>query len=129
MRDSDAPDDEVETRFLNAAIGCAYYFKDASFSEEEEWRLVSPRIDIRELYFRSGKSMMLPYYKLKFPEISSEVPIAHVVVGPCPHVELARSSIQMLLMREHIGVVSLVPLGIPSVMPQVLSSKIPYRHW
>jgi hypothetical protein len=42
------------------------FFKDASFREEDEWRLVSPTIYYHDenLNFRKGRSMITPYYAL-----------------------------------------------------------------
>ncbi|HKM82127.1 MAG TPA: DUF2971 domain-containing protein, partial [Candidatus Acidoferrum sp.] len=43
---------------------CGVFFKEPSFAEEKEWRLVSPTIMFHNerLEFRSGRSMITPYY-------------------------------------------------------------------
>ncbi|HEV2189089.1 MAG TPA: DUF2971 domain-containing protein [Stellaceae bacterium] len=99
------------------------FFKDSTFSEEKEWRLVSPVIMFRDerMNFRRGKSMVTPFYKLPILHESS-LPIHHAVVGPCPNMELAKSAVTMLLMQHG----SHGPLY---GRPITFGSKIPFRNW
>jgi hypothetical protein len=114
-------------QFGAAIIKHGSFFKDPSFVDEEEWRLISESISARELDFRAGKSMIIPYCKImKFHGPSDDTPIDHVIVGPCPHMDLAIQSVVMLLIREKIGKQSFSP---PGVMPTVKGSIIPYRDW
>jgi hypothetical protein len=93
--------------------------KDASFAEEQEWRLVRVPSSFEEgkLQFREGRSMLIPYYQHSFPNDGGSVPIEELVVGPTPHPELAREAAQALLTTH----------GLPSAI--VRSSSIPYRTW
>jgi hypothetical protein len=102
---------------------CGGFFKDISFEEEREWRLVSSTImyDDDQLGFRMGNSTVVPFYKL--PILSQGIlPIQHIIVGPCPHMELAKSAITSLLMRHGNG----GPLQGRSI---AWESKIPFRNW
>jgi hypothetical protein len=99
------------------------FFKDESFAEEKEWRLVSGTVDFRhdKLKFRTGRSMIILYYAI--PIIKNEnIPIEDVFVGPCPHMTLATSAATSLLMQNGLR----GPLhGRQIVFP----SKIPFRNW
>ena len=102
---------------------CGAFFKDSSFAEEHEWRLVSPTIDFRHdrLSFRTGRSMITPYYKLPIRH-DGQLPISHVIVGPCPHPDLAKSAVTALLMQRGLH----GPLQGQQI---VVGSKIPFRNW
>ncbi len=98
------------------------FFKDQKFDEEKEWRLVSPVLTFREaLYFRPGRSMITPYYKISIGNKGS-LPITRVVVAPCPHMQLATSALNMLLMKHGMR-------GPMSGQQIVFASKIPLRNW
>jgi hypothetical protein len=102
---------------------CGAFFKDSSFSEEKEWRLVSPTVDFwhERLRFRPGRSMLTPYYAV--PVAEGEAPLVrHIVVGPCPHMELAKSAVEALLMKHGLR----GPLQGHRV---ALGSSVPFRNW
>jgi hypothetical protein len=102
---------------------CGGFFKDASFKEEQEWRIISPTILFNDerLGFRTGKSTIVPYYRLSIL-CEGVLPIRHVIVGPCPHMELARSAVTALMMSSG----DRRPLDRLEV---ALPSKIPFRNW
>jgi hypothetical protein len=103
---------------------CGVFFKDSSFEEEKEWRLVSPTIFYHDsrLQFRPRNSMITPYYGLPITSDGGPLPIQYVVVGPCPHMELAASAATSLLMRH--GLTG--PLHGQRV---AIESAIPFRNW
>ena len=104
-------------------FACGGLFKDASFEAEQEWRLISPTILYHDenIRFRSGPSMVTPYYRLSIMH-EGQLPISHVVVGPCPHRELAKSAVTALLMQRGMR----GPLNGQQI---VLTSNIPFRNW
>jgi hypothetical protein len=111
----------IGSAFERALIECGAFFKDISFKEEQEWRLITaPRHFNEEAFrFREGKSMLTPYCALKIRSGGSwENKIAGVTVGPCPHPKSARTAVAGLLMKV---------IGHPP--PPVTVSKIPYRSW
>jgi hypothetical protein len=112
--------------FARSVIACGAFFKDSSFSAENEWRLVSKPVDVSDFKFRTGKSLILPYYTIEFPPSKLDTPIVHVIVGPCPHLDLAVSAVELLLLREEIAVWN---VGLPSARAWVYRSEIPYRDW
>ena len=99
------------------------FFKDSSFREEKEWRLVSPVIMFRDerTDFRRGRSMVTPFYKLPILH-EDNLPIRHVIIGPCPNMELAKSAVTMLLMQHG----NHGPLYGQRIS---FGSKIPFRNW
>jgi hypothetical protein len=89
------------------------FFKDPSFEEEQEWRLVSAfPADLR---FRKGKSMIIPYTSLDI-SAGENLCIRHARVGPCPHMTLSTQSAQIMLAHNNINVL-------------VDRSAIPFRDW
>jgi hypothetical protein len=101
---------------------CGVFFKDVSFVEEQEWRLVSPTIMFHDkrLKFRPGNSTITPYLALDLSE--GAFPIIYVVVGPCPHMELSKSAVTSLLMQRG-------NRGPLSAQPIAFASAIPFRNW
>jgi hypothetical protein len=104
--------DAFRTRFaLPAAV-----FKDPSFSEEREWRLVSPQLpsDHANWGFRPHKGMLVPYFDINLRD--EPPPFGPIIVGPNPHQHLASNALLVLLSR----------LGIRN-WKAVELSQIPYR--
>jgi hypothetical protein len=102
---------------------CGAFFKDAMFCEEKEWRLLSPTVTFRDdqLKFRVGRSTILPYYALPI-STDGELPIQHIFIAPCPHIDLAKSAVTALLMRHGM----LGPLRGQQI---AFGSRIPFRNW
>jgi hypothetical protein len=102
-------------------LNLAPKFKDPSFHEEEEWRLIAIAGPAwpREVKFREGKSMIVPYieFKLTDKKKGMPLPIKEIMVGPTSHFDLSMLSVHQLLVDKHIG------------SCQVVTSKIPYRAW
>jgi hypothetical protein len=103
-------------------------FKDASFAEESEWRLISRPLSctVPQYAYRPGKSTVTPYYR--FPLAQDEVghlKLKEIVVGPSPHPNLAERSVHSLLVKHdlHDGA-----LGEGEGVPVRLST-VPYRNW
>ena len=87
----------------------ASIFKHPSFFEEQEWRLVSvvdpDKINFlcKQVDFREGESMIVPYFKIKLPE-ETESLIKKVIVGPTPHKDLSIASVKGLLTHKKIKI-------------------------
>jgi hypothetical protein len=116
----------VAAAFERALIECGAFFKDSAFFEEDEWRLVTPVVTYRDglFRFRSGKSMLVPYYVLDVSEGSWRDKILEVVVGPAPHPEPSAVAVAGLLIKN--GVTS---DGLIRNQQAVRPSHIPYRSW
>ena len=89
------------------------FFKHPSFKKEKEWRLVCALPT--DLRFRKGKSMIIPYTLLDI-STGENLCIRHAFVGPCPHKELSKQSLEWLLATNNI-------------LTTVNSSSIPLRDW
>jgi hypothetical protein len=102
---------------------CGVFFKDVSFWDEKEWRLISSTVLYYndKIRFRSGRSMLTPYYALPIKN-DDQLPIAFVVVGPCPHMELSKSAVTALLMRHG----NRAPLQGSQI---AFGSTVPFRDW
>jgi hypothetical protein len=99
------------------------FFKDSSFADEQEWRLVSSPILYNDdrLRFRTGSSMITPFYALSITH-EEGLPIRKITVGPCPHMEQSIFAVTSLLMRHGIK----GPLNGQQV---AFASAIPFRNW
>jgi Protein of unknown function (DUF2971) len=94
--------------------------KDKAFREEAEWRFalhLNRDIAHSDLEFRAGRSMITPYFKVPLEWEGQPIDIEEIIVGPCPHRDDAKKSVQMMLKKEGISGVEVIP------------SKIPYRNW
>lgn len=129
-----------ERMFSTLMSAFAWAYKHDSFSEEREWRLslsgfpialprpkfeLQPAIRriLREpmepvpgLFFRPGKSMLIPYREIDFREVDRNF-IRKITVGPTPHQELSMRPVEGLL-RSH---------GYTNC--EITTSLVPYRHW
>lgn len=92
--------------------------KSSSFAEEREWRLVSRPMSVTQVHLREGRSMLVPYAKLKLTG-GPNVYLSSVTVGPTPHMSLSIASTAMLLRRN----------GVNDAESRVTGSKILYRNW
>jgi hypothetical protein len=97
-------------------------FKHASFSEEEEVRLVSKIVDFMDekIEFRYGKSTLIPYLKfaLVIKKIQNTVPlITKIYVGPTPDKNLAKLAVTNLLCKHKIN----------SAVVEL--SEVPFKNW
>jgi hypothetical protein len=106
---------EWETEFLVVWDGLisklAPMVKDPSFKNENEYRVVHELVvdEIPEMKFMQRKTMMSRHLPLRFPlgggMVRCKLPIAKVLVGPCPHREITRISVDTLLRKMgYVGV-------------------------
>lgn len=90
--------------------------KSAAFMEEREWRLISTTpLQNRQLKFRPGASMIIPYHEFDLGKETANY-ISSVTLGPTPHQELAKAATNAVLSCSHANV-------------RVTCSKIPFRNW
>ena len=91
--------------------------KHPAFAEEREWR-ITREVDLEEATkFRTGKSMLIPYGELIFQDENHNTPIVEIVVGPTPHMELSKRSLERLLISRDMAHVPIV------------ESSVPFRNW
>jgi hypothetical protein len=93
--------------------------KHKSFSEEKEWRIISrPLMCMRKRFsFRSGNSMLIPYYRVPIGHSDQPLKLDEVVVGPTPHIEQSCRAVQSFLVSQELEKVPVEP------------SAVPYRNW
>jgi Protein of unknown function (DUF2971) len=114
---------DASSHFERMLIKYGILFKDVSFKEEDEWRLVTDITGYHDerFCFRPGKSMLIPYYKIPLRQQNIwRDEILSVTVGPCPHPDLAKVAIDGLVFKH--GLTD----GENSI---VKKSRIPYRSW
>lgn len=93
--------------------------KHKSFSEEREWRIIS-----RPLFyghsrfdFRTGGSMLIPYFRMPLASNQRPFRIEEIVIGPAPYPAQSSRSIHGLLMKYDVG------------WKTIKNSQVPYRNW
>ena len=120
----------LASAFEKALIKLGAFFKDAAFSEEDEWRIVTDVKFYKEksFGFRAGKSMLVPFYKLDVMAKSWKNKITDVMIGPCPHPDLSRDAIAGLFINQWVTTDGWASTVV-SQHPEVRISKIPYRSW
>jgi hypothetical protein len=96
----------------------AMMLKDSSFEEEREWRLISMPKMVKELEFRQGTSMLVPFFKFALDK-RRDAYLDSVRVGPTPHREQAANAVRMLLQK--------LDLSAPDDM--VTETRVPFRNW
>jgi len=109
--------DCVFKAYIEKVIKISSVFKSDSFSEESEWRLFHFRkkdSDLKDIKYRSGKSMIIPYIKFCIEDKYKSTPINEIIVGPCPHQVISKKSANMILKSYNIK-------------SSVSESKIPFR--
>jgi hypothetical protein len=107
--------DSVGSHFAERLLKHAQSFKHQAFSEEREWRLISPPIgdDDPSGGYRLGQHTLIPYCRVTVAT-SDECAIRGTWLGPTPHSKLAEHSAFSFL--RHYG-----------INPEVHGSKIPFR--
>lgn len=116
--DLDDPEktEHVTSNFSAKFAGLAPIIKNKKFSEEQEWRLISKwGISAEFLEFRPGIATITPYYDFHLGSSPNEY-FRKIVIGPCPHPELAESALRMLLRKHELSRV------------RIIQSEIPYRN-
>lgn len=96
--------------------------KHHTFKGEDEWRLISPIYESYKeapIFYRCGKSMMVPYLLFKLETDKSLCGIRKVVIGPGPNMELSCRSVLMFLAKY----------GVKQEPISTRPSRIPYRDW
>lgn len=91
--------------------------KHRAFKEEKEWRLISqyyPKYTVREIKFREGASMIVPYIELPLGE--SNPKFERIILGPSPHQNLSMQALSMYLSNR-------------GVCNNTENCSIPYREW
>jgi hypothetical protein len=84
---------EAVAKLSNAIVDFAPICKDRAFSNENEWRLISPRFDdwAMKFEYRVGRSFLVPY--IEFPLHGAEFDdIPGVETGPGPNTNLAQNA-------------------------------------
>jgi hypothetical protein len=90
------------------------------FKAEAEWRIVlvwggSDSSDA--IRFRRIRSFIGPYVCIPLQLDDHPIEIDRVIIGPTPHEEQAKQSVEMLLRRQRVK------------FREVVNSKVPYRNW
>lgn len=113
---------QLKGYFDRTLITYGAFLKHSSFSEEQEWRLVTSitRYDDEKFCFRAGKSLLIPYYKIPLRQESWKDEIGAVTIGPCPHPEISQIAVDGLLLKHGIS---------DGTNLLATPSTIPYRNW
>lgn len=107
--------DKIELLYYINILDISSQTKDESFEDEDEYRIVRQfRSD--KIMYREGTSMIVPYIEESLLDEDGRLPISKIIVGPSPHPELSKRSVNRLLKSCGYDI-------------EVELSKIPYRLW
>jgi len=119
IREIEAQQTDSESKsFLFARYAAT--LKHEKFHLEKEWRIVLTHrgADVpNSACFRRANSMIVPYVRIPLAWSGQPVEIDRIVVGPTPHKEKAKESIEMLLKSNHVK------------FSEVVNSRVPFRNW
>lgn len=129
------PDDDNYYHWHNGGnlvpylVRLAPIFKDGSFSDEKEWRIISRALSCREdgYNYRIGKSMLIPYLELSIEspeELQNEKRYREIVVGPTPNQKQSQNAVISLLAKKGLAN-DMAPGGAVHVNPSI----VPFRAW
>ncbi len=109
----------VFSKCENAILRIAALFKNSTFREEAEWRVVSPIVTNyvhSDIYYRPGRSTLIPYKLFSLARTGqTKLGLEHVFIGPTPHMSLSMNSLVQLLSRNRIS-------------PMIENSLVPHRE-
>jgi hypothetical protein len=91
---------QLEDPILTAAA----LVKNPAFSEEQEWRVVSPSLSnyvVPPIHYRAGASMLVPYLEFELPKDSAGLTqMTDLWIGPTPTMNLSMRSLGMYLRKR-----------------------------
>lgn len=121
--------DNVVKFFKGKLLKLAPTFKNNSFSEEKEWRLVG-LIGTSNLDFRAGNSMLIPYTTVNLGEKKDLLNLLNqIVIGHTPNVELAKEATKSFLYSSTFQKID-YPIKKTSMFDiRIIGSSIPFRNW
>jgi hypothetical protein len=117
--ETDKVRDGVSWQFVRYLAGYAPLLKHASFAEEREWRLISQPMPVNhsQMAYRSGRSMLIPYFRLRLCRADEPLDVSRVTVGPTPHPRQAMAAVSNVFSKHK---VTGWAIGVTST---------PYRNW
>jgi hypothetical protein len=94
-------------------------FKHPSFSDEREWRLISPPIgpSHKRVKYREGSSTVVPYYEFELPTDGDVLQVSTLIAGPTPLPNLSGPALTNLCFKYRLA------------WKNTRASLIPYRNW
>lgn len=101
--------------YLFDLLRVAAAIKHPSFKEECEWRLISGRLDAKDMSLRQGRHTLIPYHELALHHFE-DVPLT-VTVGATQHPDLAVEAVVSLMQKEGLA------------WKAVNKAKSTYRDW
>ena len=120
IKESTQNEKDMISDFLISLVRIAPVFKHHSFYEEKEWRLISQpmSIDHPQVFYRQGRSTIIPSFNFKLIENDEQLSSLTVIVGPNPHTEtlLSLTPVTTMLSSKNINKCAVKP------------SRIPYRE-
>jgi hypothetical protein len=129
--------DPANTKRWEDFFSLAPQLKHPKFEDEQEWRLISKPTPIEDAEFRIGKSMLVPYLKIRLAEAQDKsienkdikkplCCISEIYIGPTTHPNLSNISLENLLSKE--GIIKSIDCDSGTVQKcEIKKSEIPYR--
>lgn len=87
--------------------------KNEAFEEEQEWRLIGYFPEDKEIKFREGKTVLIPYREINLVNDSGELPLASITIGPTPNKLESHKSLNIFLKTKQLDDLGLSVSSIP----------------
>jgi hypothetical protein len=110
----------IMNKFIGDLLQVFSIIKHPAFSEEKEWRIISPNFPectVPQIKFREGASMLVPYIEVHLSNIrEGETLFEEIYLGPAQYVNLSISTLSNYLSSR-------------KLCNKLTYSDIPYREW
>ena len=107
-------------RFREEFLQVMAIIKHGAFSEEREWRVISPyfaNYAVAAIQFREGAAVLIPYIEIRLPRDEHDQSLFDAtVLGPSKHPSLAMSALSMFMSNK-------------KACNTTINSHTPYREW
>jgi hypothetical protein len=108
--------------FRTAALFIAPIIKAESFSEEKEWRLITPILSFERALFRQGSHSLIPFWEF---DLDLENTLQSIIIGPTPEPDLSKRAVSGFLAK---GMNSFNNAKRLALISNIIHSKVPYRR-
>ena len=108
--------DIVHDQFMHKITNELCFFKNQSFEEENEWRIVYTSESPTKIYFDTSSGIIKPFVELCFPLDKGKckvLPIVEVIIGPSKFSSLSKKSAQLLLSENGYSDVDMNEFSLP----------------
>jgi hypothetical protein len=112
-------EDELGAIFNRELSTLAPLLKHQSFAEEQEWRLVSAAISIKDknVHVRDSSSRLLPHFRFRLRDRKQVLELSRLTIGPTPEPQINKIGVWSSLAVHN------------ATAAKIEVSSVPFRAW